>query len=152
MHIARVTDAAALAEVRALFEEYAASLGFSLDFQGFAEELASLPGRYAPPEGVLLLAPGAGCVALRRISAPGASCCEMKRLYVRPAFQGRGLGRALVRAIVAEGRALGYAAMRLDTVPAMSSAIRLYESLDFHDIEPYTTNPVPGARFMELRL
>ncbi|CAN5201689.1 GNAT family N-acetyltransferase [soil metagenome] len=142
-----------LAIARTLFEEYAASLGFSLAFQRFDEELDTLPGRYAPPSGTILLArvagEVAGCVALRRLEA---GICEMKRLYVRPRFVGRGAGRALVRAIVDEARAAGYTAMRLDTVAAMTPAIALYVSLGFRDIAPYTENPIDGARFFELRL
>src|SRR5260221_13781456 len=114
--IAHANGTEDLAQVRALFEEYAASLGFSLCFQGFDRELAELPGRYAPPSGRLLLAHVddviAGCVALREIDD---GICEMKRLYVRPRFHGQGVGRRLARAIVDEARAAGYTAMRLDT-------------------------------------
>ena len=138
-----------LAEVRALFGEYAASLGFSLCFQGFDEELATLPGRYAPPTGALLLERGAGCVALRRI---GDGICEMKRLYVRPTSQRSGLGRRLIRTAIDEARVLGYRAMRLDTIPSMTAAIRLYEAFGFRDIAPYTENPIPDARYLELAL
>ncbi len=142
-----------LATARSLFEEYAAFIGFSLCFQGFDAELATLPGRYAPPSGRLLLArvdgQVAGCVALRQI---GDGICEMKRLFVRPAFHGTGCGRALATAIVDEARAAGYRAMRLDTVPQMHAAIALYESLGFRDIDPYTENPIEGARYLELRL
>jgi ribosomal protein S18 acetylase RimI-like enzyme len=138
---------------RALFEEYAASLGFSLDFQGFRDELAALPGAYAPPSGRLLLATVdgalAGCVALRRI---GDRVCEMKRLFVRPAHHGMGLGRRLATAIVEEARGAGYAVMRLDTMPSMKAATALYASLGFRDIAPYTYNPLEGARFLELTL
>jgi carbonic anhydrase len=151
--ITLVTTPADLADVRHLFEEYAASIDFSLCFQGFDRELAELPGAYAPPEGRLLLAKvdgaPAGCIALRSL---GAGICEMKRLYVRPHFHGRGIGRQLVETLIEEGRAAGYAAMRLDTVPSMKVAIALYESLGFVDIEPYRENPVPGASYMELRL
>lgn len=140
-------------EVRALFEEYAASLGFSLCFQGFDRELAELPGAYAPPGGRLLLArvdgAPAGCVGLRRI---GEGICEMKRLFVRPAHLGTGLGRRLAEAVIDEARRAGYATMKLDTLPSMKAAIGLYESLGFRDTSPYTTNPVAGARFMELPL
>lgn len=151
--LARVSAEDEWPDVRALFTEYAASLGFSLSFQGFEAELATLPGRYAPPGGCVLLARGpeglAGCVAMRPLDA---RTCEMKRLFVRPAFLGRGCGRLLAEAIVREARAAGYERMRLDTVPAMEAALGLYHSLGFRDIEPYTENPLHGARFLELRL
>lgn len=139
--------------VRNLLRDYADSLEFSLDFQDFSRELASLPGEYAPPGGALLLARAngavAGCVGLRRLDA---STCEMKRLYVPAAWRGRGLGARLADAAVAEARRLGYARMRLDTVPGMEAAQALYERLGFHEIAPYRRNPVPGARFLELDL
>jgi GNAT superfamily N-acetyltransferase len=144
-----VTDMADLEELRTLFREYAASLPFPLDFQDFARELAELPGVYAPPRGVLLLARGAGCVGLRPLDQ---TTCELKRLYVRPSARGSGLGRRLAEAVIAEGRALGYVRMRLDTVPGMDSAQSLYERLGFEDIPPYRANPIPGARFLELQL
>ena len=154
--IRRIETAAAndLNVVRTLFTEYAQSLDFSLCFQGFAEELAALPGKYAPPRGALLLAEhegqAAGCVALREI---GPDVCEMKRLFVRPAFRGCGLGRELVEAIVVEGRRIGYAAMRLDTIASrMQSAISLYESLGFRRTEAYCYNPQPDVVYMELTL
>lgn len=142
-----------LTAARELFLEYAATLGVDLEFQGFEAELAGLPGRYERPEGRLLLAwveeRVAGCVALRRLSPEVA---EMKRLYVRPAFRGSALGRALVEAVIAEAKSIGYRRIRLDTLPSMSSARGLYRSLGFREIEPYTANPVPGTAFLELVL
>ena len=138
---------------RLLFKEYAASLGFDLCFQGFDRELAGLPGDYAPPDGRLLLlieeGRPAGCVALRRF-APDA--CEMKRLYVRPEFRERSMGRALTEAAMHEARGIGYARLILDTVPFMAAAIALYRALGFREIAPYRANPIPGAMFFELRL
>ena len=144
-----VNDTSDVEEVRALLREYAASLPFALDFQDFDDELAGLPGAYAPPRGALLLARGAGCVGLRPIDD---TTCEMKRLYVRPSARGTGLGRRLAEAIVGEGRRLGYTHMRLDTVPGMDSAQSLYERLGFYAIGAYRPNPIAGARFLELEL
>jgi len=139
--------------VRELFTEYAASLDFDLCFQNFEKELAELPGEYAPPDGRLLLAfdemQPVGCVALRKI---GDGICEMKRLFTRPAFRGRGIGRALAVTILDEARQIGYRTMRLDTIVSMREAIALYRSLGFKEIEPYRHNPIPGAIFMELAL
>jgi ribosomal protein S18 acetylase RimI-like enzyme len=143
---------------RSLFREYGASLGFSLCFQSFDLELASLPGDYAPPSGRLLLANWldgeeeqlAGCVALHRLQD---GVCEMKRLYVRPAFRGKGIGQALAAAAVAEGREIGYRQMRLDTVPSvMGTAVALYRSMGFREISAYRVNPIAGAIYMELEL
>ena len=143
-----------IAQTRELFLEYAKSLGFSLCFQGFDNELAGLPGDYAPPDGRLLLAECqgqlAGCVALHRL---GSDVCEMKRLYLRPQFRGKGLGRALAERIIAEGRQVGYKRMRLDTVePVMKDALAMYRKLGFKEIAPYRTNPIAGAKYMELEL
>ena len=139
--------------VRELFLEYAKSLDFHLCFQDFERELAELPGEYAPPSGLLLLlmseGKAAGCVALRKIED---AICEMKRLYVRPEFRGSGYGKRLAVAVLDEARKLGYSSMRLDTVPSMKEAIRLYQLLGFKKIKPYRSNPIEGAIFMELDL
>ena len=138
---------------RTLFEEYAAWIGLDLSFQGFAAELASLPGPYVPPRGRLFLAlaggEAAGCVALRPLDS---GVCEMKRLYVRPPFRGQGLGKLLAERIVEEARAIGYLKMKLDTLPFMQPAIRLYESLGFSSCTAYYATPLPDTVFMELRL
>jgi len=138
---------------RDLFEEYGRSLGIDLTFQGFDAELASLPGKYAPPHGAILVALSddrpCGCVALRSIDE---RTCEMKRLYVRPGYRGLGIGAKLVRRIIEAAIVRGYEAMRLDTLASMAHAISLYRSVGFQDIEPYIYNPLPGALFMEKRL
>ena len=141
-------------QARRLFEEYAAWLGFNLCFQNFDKELAELPGDYAPPNGCLFLAVEndqvAGCVALRKI---GEGTGEMKRLYVRPEFRGKGLGRTLTETIIEAARDLGYQRLRLDTLPGkMDQAIAMYRSLGFRDIERYYNNPYEEAAFMELLL
>ena len=152
--IALVEASTQIEQVRALFSEYGASLGFSLCFQSFEAELAGLPGEYAPPDGRLLLAlcdsAPAGCVALRKLQD---GICEMKRLYVRPLFRGRGLGRDLVLTLIEEARLSLYAKMRLDTIAAsMTEAVSLYRSLGFRDIASYCRNPIPGAIYLELDL
>jgi len=153
LRIAKATTDKDIKMVKMLFAEYADSLDFGLDFQDFEEELANLPGGYAPPSGCLLLAKYkdqlAGCVALRQISE---EVCEMKRLYVRPEFRCLGIGRALAQAIIEQARRIGYIYMRLDTVPSMEIARTLYTSLDFKQISPYRHNPIEGAVFMELKL
>lgn len=153
LRLLRVETEEQLEHVRRLFTEYAAFLGFDLSFQGFDREMAGLPGEYAPPDGRLLLArygrQVAGCVALRRIDG---ETCEMKRLYVRPEFRGKGIGKTLALAIIEEARRIGYRRMRLDTVPALKEAIALYRALGFVEIEPYRYNPIEGAQFMELTM
>ena len=141
-------------QARGLFREYETWIQTDLCFQSFEQELAELPGKYAPPAGRLLLAfqdeQLAGCVALRKI---GEGVCEMKRLFVRPDFHGKGLGHRLIDQVVKEAREIGYQRMRLDTLPPrMNKAIALYRRLGFKEIEPYYENPVPGALFMELQL
>ena len=144
-----IADADDVELVAALFREYAASLGVDLSFQGFDAEVADLPHGYD----VLLVArvggEPVGCVGVRPQSG---DACEMKRLYVRPAGRGLGVGRALALAAIERARAAGYARMRLDTLPTMQAAQRLYESLGFVEIEPYRHNPIAGSRFLELRL
>jgi putative acetyltransferase len=145
---------AQVAQARELFLEYAQSLGMNLCFQNFEQELAGLPGHYAPPDGRLFLAEYerllAGCVALHKWQT---SVCEMKRLYLRPAFRGKGLGRVLAEAIIAEARNIGYQRMRLDTIePIMKDAVEMYCKLGFQEIAPYRPNPIAGAMYMELQL
>lgn len=153
VHLRRAEDPADTEIVRQLFREYQDAIGVDLCFQGFAAELAGLPGPYAPPRGGLWLAQAegraVGCIALREIDAQRA---EMKRLFVRPAGRGLGLGRRLVEVLVEEARRLGYRAVCLDTLPTMRTAQALYEELGFHDIPPYRANPVVGARYMALDL
>lgn len=142
-----------LAEIRSLFEAYRASLDVDLCFQQFDQELETLPGKYAPPMGCLLMArannEAAGCIALRPLED---GVCEMKRLYVSPNHRGLKIGRKLVDALIKRAKDLGYKKMRLDTLPSMARAILLYESIGFFDITPYCVNPTPGVRFLELDL
>jgi putative acetyltransferase len=152
--IVNAESAAQIAVIRELFLEYANSLGFSLCFQSFDRELARLPGDYAPPEGRLLLmecdGEPAGCVALHPLEA---GICEMKRLYVRPRYRGKGLGRVLVERILSEARTAGYGRIRLDTVePVMKDAVAMYRRFGFRDIPPYRENPIEGAMYLELEL
>ncbi len=141
--------------VRELFEEYVASLGIDLSFQDVAAELAQLPGKYAPPRGVILLArDGAGvaqgCVALRPWPQPGV--CEIKRLYVRPSARGQALGRQLAEVAIAWAARAGYARVLLDTLASMAAARRLYAALGFQPVAPYYDNPLPGTLYMALEL
>jgi len=144
---------AEIAHIRSLFEEYAAWLGVDLCFQGFAEELAGLPGKYRPPDGRLYLAKvdgqPAGSIALRRFDGESG---EVKRLYVRPAFRGLGLGAALGCRVVKAAHAVGYRRLLLDTLSPMRSARKLYASLGFRPIPPYYDNPLEDVVYMELRL
>lgn len=154
LRITQVATSEQTAQARELFLEYSKSLGFSLCFQNFDQELAGLPGDYAPPRGRLLLADYegqvAGCVALHELQ-PGI--CEMKRLYLRPQFRGKGLGRVLADHIISEARQIGYKHMRLDTVePMMKDAVAMYRRLGFKEIAPYCANPIAGALYMELEL
>ncbi|HUM07090.1 MAG TPA: GNAT family N-acetyltransferase [Terriglobales bacterium] len=152
--VLEATSPEQIEQARALFIQYASSLGFSLCFQGFDEELKDLPGAYAPPAGCLLLAfqegQPAGCVALRPLES---GICEMKRLYVRPALRGKGAGKVLVDRIIAEARRIGYQRMRLDTITSsMQDAIALYGRRGFQEIPPYRENPIAGALYLELVL
>jgi ribosomal protein S18 acetylase RimI-like enzyme len=151
------TTAAELAITAGLFQEYGDSLGIDLSFQDLATEINTLPGPYAAPRGTLLLAladgQAAGCCALRpldEVDEPNAS--EMKRLYVRPAFRGFGLGRQLAEATLDAGRRLGYAAVLLDTLDDMEAARTLYEDLGFEEVPPYYHNPIAGAHYLRVML
>lgn len=138
---------------RRLFREYAGSLSIGLEFQNFEAELAALPGKYAPPEGCLLLAwsgeEAVACAAFRPLEG---GACEMKRLYVQPRLRGERLGRRLAETLCDKARAAGYARICLDTLPDMSSAVRLYKDMGFRPTEPYVYNPIPGALFLALDL
>ncbi len=151
--VAEALDAESVEACRALFSQYHEELGMSLCFQGFDEELASLPGAYARPRGRLLLArilgEPAGCVALRPL---GHQDGEMKRLYIRPMYRGMGLGRVLAECVIDEARGLAYRTLKLDTLPGMAPAQHLYRDLGFIDAAPYNDNPMPGVRFLSLDL
>ncbi|MFX0113568.1 MAG: GNAT family N-acetyltransferase [Candidatus Hodarchaeota archaeon] len=151
--IEQISSKKHLGEVRELFREYEQSLNIDLSFQNFEQEFADLPGGYNPPEGRLLLAYHksqlAGCVALRKFAK---QICEMKRLFVRPQFRGKGIGRELAVLVIKEAKEIGYTRMRLDTLPSMNEAIDLYHSLGFKEIDAYRHNPVPGTLFLELIL
>ncbi len=152
--IVQVRSEAEVEAVATLFREYAASLSLDLGFQGFSEELAGLPGDYQPPCGALFLAleneEAIGCVGLRPLEWPRIA--ELKRLYVRPRGRGHGLGTLLSQAALSAAREAGYRLVRLDTLPTMLAAQRLYKTLGFSEIQAYRFNPVPGTRYMELVL
>lgn len=143
-----------LETARTLFREYERFLSIDLCFQGFKEELATLPGRYAPPQGRLLLAQvgeqAAGCVALRPLQEAGV--CEMKRLFVRPAYRGQGWGRWLATQIIHEAITVGYTMMRLDTLDTLERAMQVYAALGFQRCAPYYANPLPGVVYWERAL
>ena len=153
IHITRAQSPDQIDEVRRLFREYERFLGVDLCFQSFEEELAGLPGKYGPPDGVLLMAmdgrQSAGCVALRKVED---GVCEMKRLYLKPQYRGQGLGRRLAERIVGEAVALGYRVMRLDTLDKLKEAMGLYEAMGFRRRDPYYGNPLPGVVYWELEL
>lgn len=148
-----VTSEPLVSQAQEIFREYQVSLGIDLCFQDFEQELAALPGKYAPPQGRLYLAfideKLAGCIALRPYQE---EVCEMKRLYVRPQYRGQYLGLLLAREIIDEARKIGYRKMVLDTLDTMTGAQKLYRSLGFQEIEPYCFNPIDGALYMSLNL
>jgi len=154
MKIFQAQSPADIESIRQLFLEYAAGLEIDMCFQNFEQELEGLPGYYAAPAGRLLLAregeTEAGCIALRPLTD---NVCEMKRLFVRPSHRGLGLGGQLVANVIAAAREIGYAHMRLDSLPGkMDAAIALYRSLGFREIPPYYHNPLAGALYLELAL
>ncbi|MEY2685185.1 MAG: hypothetical protein RJA09_2329 [Pseudomonadota bacterium] len=157
IHLVCARTTAAYASTRRLFEAYQKSLGIDLCFQGFEQELANLPGDYAPPGGDLLMAlvdgKPAGCCAFRPLhTADYPNACEMKRLYVQPAFRGLGLGRLLAERTLDLARQAGYAAMLLDTLSDMEAARSLYQELGFVEVPPYYHNPLPGAHYLKVSL
>jgi carbonic anhydrase len=153
VQLIEVLDGTDLDTVRRLCREYEKWLEIDLCFQGFEQEMATLPGDYAPPRGRLFLArhgdDPAGCVALRPL---GDDVCEMKRLFVRDAYRGTGLGRRLVQTCITAATDIGYMCLRLDTLPKMATAIELYRRLGFEEIPPYRPNPVAGTLYLELKL
>ena len=153
MEIVTVSSGPQVEQVRGLFEEYWTSFGFTPCFQNFGEEVATLPGDYAPPDGRLALVrldgEPAGCAALRRFDA---GRCEAKRLYVRPQFRGRGLGRAIMNWLIAESRAAGYSEMLGDTMPVMEQALEMYDRMGFERTGPYSSHPTEGAIYLRLKL
>lgn len=153
MMIRRASGEKDYSDARVLIEEYVVSLGFDLHFQDFDREMSSFPGTYAPPRGCILLADvcgiPVGCVGVRPFSD---AVCEMKRIYVRPSYRGRGVGRALVEAGIEAARAAGYGQMRLDTLSSMVAANTLYGALGFREVDAYRHNPMEGARYFELDL
>ncbi len=158
LRIAPALAEPAISQARDLFREYASTPGVAVCLEDFERELASLPGRYAPPDGRLLLAihqreaspeEAIGCAAMRRLDQ---SACEMKRLYVCAAFRGNDAGRRLVEALIAEARSIGYEKMLLDTLPSMHEAHKLYRTLGFREIPAYQKNPIRGALFFEIAL
>ena len=148
-----ITGQDMIEDIKKLFLEYSQSLDIELTFQNFEEEFNALPGKYGPPSGTLILAlvdnKPAGCIALRKISG---DICEMKRLYVRNDYRGLGIGKKLITMLIDEAKKLKYNYMRLDTIPALKQAQRLYTAFGFYEIEPYTHNPIEGAKFLELEL
>lgn len=153
LNIVPATAAKDLEDVRILFGEYSGLVAEALSFQNFGQELEALPGEYAPPGGVLLIArdkdAAAGCVALRQLDAGTG---EMKRMFVREAYRGSGLGRRLALAVIDEARKRNYKRVVLDTLPKLASAIALYRDLGFRDIGPYLASPTPGAICFELNV
>jgi len=154
IEILHAETAEQIEETRKLFREYEKWLGLDLCFQGFEEELANLPAKYAKPDGRLFLASvndkTAGCIALRKLEK---DVCEMKRLFVRNEFRGLGLGKFLVEKLIEEARLIGYEKMRLDTLPEqMSKAVKLYTFYGFAEISPYYENPYKETLFLELNL
>lgn len=146
-------DTQRLEHARELFAEYQVGLGIDLCFQGFDEELRSLPGRYGPPSGALMVVyDGEQPVACGAVREIGVGISEMKRLYIRPTFRQHGLGRKISEMLIAKAVDLGYRVMRLDTLRRLEPAVKLYESLGFREVEPYNYNPEPDIAYYEISL